>query len=106
MKTALSIITKKRLGVLIVRKKNITTGILTDGDIKRINQKVTDFKNIKIKLLMKKNPISVEKETLAAKALEIMNTNKITSLCIHRGSNKKKTVGILHIHNILNANIS
>ena len=61
---------------------------------------------MEIKLLMKKNPLSIDKDMLAAKALEIMNTNKITSLCVHNRNKKKKTIGIIHIHNILNANIS
>ena len=55
---------------------------------------------------MKKNPISIDKDTLAAQALSIMNTKKITSLCIHKGSQKNKSVGIIHIHNILKANIN
>ena len=50
--------------------------------------------------------ISIEKDTLAAKALEIMNTNRITSLCVHNGKRKNITIGVIHIHNILNANIS
>ena len=106
MKDALSIISSKGLGVLLIREKNLTKGILVDGDIKRITKKKTNFQNLKIKSVMKKNPLSIEKDTLAAKALEIMNTNRITSLCVHKGNNKKKTIGIIHIHNILNANIS
>ena len=106
MKNALNIISKKGLGVLFVRKNNFTTGIITDGDIKRISQKNFDFQKIKISSVMKKNPISIEKDTLAAKALEIMNTNRITSLCVHNGKQKNLTIGILHIHNILSANIS
>ena len=106
MKNALNIISKKGLGVLIVRKNKFTTGILTDGDIKRISQKNFDFQKVKISAVMKKNPISIEKDTLAAKALEIMNTNRITSLCVHNGKQKNITIGILHIHNILKANIS
>ena len=106
MKNALNIISKKGLGVLIVRKNKFTTGILTDGDIKRISQKNFDFQKVKISTVMKKNPISIEKDTLAAKALEIMNTNRITSLCVHNGKRKNRTIGIIHIHNILNANIS
>ena len=106
MEKALKEISKKGLGVLFVRKKNTTTGILTDGDIKRISQKTLNFKKIKIKSVMKKNPLSVEKDTLAAKALEIMNTNRITSLCVHKNKQKKRTIGIVHIHNILNANIN
>ena len=68
MEKALNEISKKGLGVLFVRNKNITTGILTDGDIKRISQKALNFKKIKIKSVMKKNPLSVEKDTLAVKA--------------------------------------
>ena len=54
---------------------------------------------------MTKNPISVNKDILAAKALSIMN-NKITSLCVHDIKNKSKTIGIVHVHNILQSNIS
>ena len=106
MKDALRIITKKGLGVLLIRKRNITTGILTDGDLKRLNQKFENFQKLKIKKVMKKNPISVDNNTLAAQALSIMNAKKITCLCIHKGNRKNKTIGIIHIHNILKANIS
>ena len=55
---------------------------------------------------MTKNPVSIDKNDLAAKALNLMNSKKITSLCVYDKKNKSKTVGILHIHNILDANIS
>jgi len=107
MKVALKILTKKKLGVLIVKNnRNITSGILTDGDLKRLSEKLQNLNNLKIKKVMKKNPLSIEANTLAAKALSIMNTKKITSLCVHKGDQKKKTIGIIHIHNILKANIS
>ena len=44
-------------------------------------------------------------ESFAAQALSIMNGKKITSLCVHSGNKKNKTIGIIHIHNILDANI-
>ena len=106
MKDALSIITKKGLGVLLIKKRNLTIGILTDGDLKRLNRKFENFHKLKIKTVMKKNPVSVDKNTLAAQALSIMNSKKITSLCVHKENRKDKTVGIIHIHNILRANIS
>jgi len=106
MKDALKVISKKNLGVLIIKKGNVTTGILTDGDIKRLNQKFENFQKIKISKLMKRKPISINQDTLAAQALSIMNTNKITCLCVHKGNKKNKTIGIIHIHNILKANIS
>ncbi len=55
---------------------------------------------------MTKNPISINKDVLAAKALSVMNTKKITSLCVHSNKNKHKTIGIVHIHHILQFNIS
>ncbi len=54
---------------------------------------------------MTKNPISVNQDILCEKALEIMNTNKITSLCVHKKNNKLKTIGIVHVHTILDAKI-
>ena len=49
--------------------------------------------------------LSIEKNTLAVEALNIMNINKITGLCVHYKKNSKKTIGFFHIHNILEANI-
>ena len=106
MKKALGIITKKKLGLLIAISKNKqTTGIITDGQIRRSVQRKTNLKDLKVRDIMTKNPVSVDKETLAVKALSIMSEKKITSLCVHKNFNKKKTIGILHIHHILNANI-
>ena len=103
---ALEIINLKKLGTVITRnKKNLTTGILTDGDIKRLVHQFDDIKKLRIKNIIKKGPISVEKELLAAKALQIMNDKKITSLCVHSKTKKNKTIGLIHIHNILDANI-
>ena len=107
MKKAIDIITNKELGVLIIKKKNgDTVGIITDGDFKRIAQKHPNFENLELKKIMKKNPITVNKDTLAASALSIMNTKKITSLCVHDGKNYKKTIGLVHMHDILKSNIS
>ena len=106
MKKALNLITKKKLGVLIAKNsRGKTTGIITDGQIRRASQNNKNIQNLSVKKVMTKNPISVEKELLAAKALSIMNNRKITSLCIHNGNKKNKTLGIIHIHNILEANI-
>tara|TARA_Y100000389_G_scaffold199026_1_gene236630 strand:- start:1068 stop:2039 length:972 start_codon:yes stop_codon:yes gene_type:complete len=102
MRKAFNIITKKNLGTLIViNNKNQTTGIITDGQIRRKTQKIDNIFNKKVKDIMTKNPISVSKDTLILKALSIMNSKKITSLCVVNSFNKNKTVGIIHIHNIL-----
>ena len=106
MKNALKIITQKKLGTLIVRNKiGNTTGIITDGQIRRISQKNNSLHSLKVKKVMTKNPIKIDKEMLTMKALSIMNDKKITSLCVYRSPNKKRTIGIVHIHNILGNNI-
>jgi len=106
MQEALKIISSKKLGTLIVQNnRKITTGIITDGQIRRFNEKNNNLKNLTVKKVMTLNPISINKDELAEKALSIMNIKQITSLCIHNKNNKKKTIGILHIHNILQSNI-
>jgi len=106
MRVALKIITLKKLGTLIVRnKQGKTTGIITDGQIRRVIQKNDDLHNLKVKNVMTKNPIKINKDTLAIKALSIMNEKRITSLCVYSLQNKNKTIGIIHIHNILEVGI-
>ena len=107
MPKALKILSDKKLGILIVRdKKNKTLGIITDGQIRRFNEKDKDLKSLKVRDIMTKSPISINKNQLAAKALSLMNSKKITSLCVFENKNKSKTVGVIHIHNILESNIS
>ena len=106
MKKAFQIISKKKLGTLIVQnnKKN-TTGIITDGQIRRLNTTNNSLQDLTVKKVMTPNPISIEKDMLAEKALSLMNAKKITSLCVHSKKNKNKTIGILHIHNVLQSSI-
>ena len=106
MKKALQIISKKKLGIIIVQnKKKITVGIITDGQIRRFNERSTNLQNLTVKKVMTKNPISISKDALAEKALSIMNNKKITSLCVKDSLKKNKIIGIIHIHNILANNI-
>tara|TARA_B100000674_G_scaffold111688_1_gene82975 strand:- start:1543 stop:2511 length:969 start_codon:yes stop_codon:yes gene_type:complete len=107
MKKGLYILSEKQLGILIVRNsKKKTVGIITDGQIRRYNEKNFNLHVKKAYEIMTKNPVSVDKNILAAKALSIMNNKKITSLCVHEKKNKIKTIGVIHVHNILQSNIS
>jgi arabinose-5-phosphate isomerase len=107
MKSAIKILSNKKLGVLIVQnKQKKTIGVITDGQIRRFNQTKSNISSLKVVNVMTKNPITIDKNALAAKALTLMNNKKITSLCVYDKKNKFKTVGVLHIHNILESNIS
>ena len=55
---------------------------------------------------MTKNPLTVERDTLAASALATMNSKKITSLCVHKNKKIKRTIGVIHMHDILKSNIN
>ena len=108
LKDALRVLSSKNLGFLLVRdKKTLTTlGLISDGDIRRFSQKNQNLHNISVKEIMTKNPIGIDKNELAVKALSLMADKRITSLCVYNKKNKLRTIGILHIHNILQSNIS
>ena len=107
MKKALKILSDKKLGFLIIRnQQRKTKGIITDGQIRRFNQKNSNLHSMNVGKIMTKNPISIDKNELAVKALALMNNKKITSLCVNDKKNKFKTIGVIHIHNILQSNIS
>ena len=107
MSKALKILNEKKLGILIIRNKiRKTIGIITDGQIRRFSQKNLNFQKLPVKKIMTKKPISIDKNELAARALSLMNSKKITSLVVYNKNKPLVTVGVLHIHTILQSNIS
>ena len=103
---AIKIITSKKLGVLIAKNSSgLTSGILTDGDIRKLRMNNQNLEKTLIKDVMTKKPVSIVHDTLAVKALRIMNEKKITSLCVHKKKNIHKTIGLVHIHSLLDSNI-
>ena len=107
MHKALKILSQKKLGILIVQNRyKKTIGIITDGQIRRFSQKIPEFQSLPVKKIMTKKPISIDKNELAAKALALMNNNKITSLIVNSKKNPHKTIGVVHVHTILQSNIT
>ena len=103
----LKILTEKKLGILIViNKKREILGIITDGQIRRFNQIKKNFHNFLVKDVMTKKPINIDKNEFATKALSIMNNKKITSLIVVNKNRPLKAIGVVHIHTILQSNIS
>ena len=102
MSQALKILNLKKLGfIVITNNQGINKGIFTDGDLKRLVQKKKKINDLKIKLFMTKNPFSVEENMLASDVLKKLNKKKITSACVFKKNNKRKTIGVLHIHNLI-----
>ncbi len=98
-------ITSKRLGsTCVVNGKGILTGIITDGDLRRLLEKTLEIKNFKAKDLMTRNPKVMKQSYLASFALQQMENFKITSLII--ADDDGKPIGIIHLHDLINLGLS
>ena len=95
-------ISSKRLGATAVIKNDLLTGIITDGDIRRMLEKYQDFKNLTASDIMSPNPKTIGSDTLVVDALGIMRKNNITQLLVVDGT---KYVGVIHLHDILREGI-
>jgi len=102
---AIKVINSKKLGVVIIKEKSVVKGILTDGDARRSINKLS--KSDKVKDLMTRSPLYISENSLASKALALMNQRKVTSLLVSEAkkSNKSKfsfkLKGLVHIHSLL-----
>ncbi|NQT79355.1 MAG: KpsF/GutQ family sugar-phosphate isomerase [Candidatus Aminicenantes bacterium] len=100
MKDVLEEMTRKKLGMTcVVDSDQKLVGIITDGDLRRIIQKhKKNFLQKTARDCMTPNPITINKDDLATKGLNIMEENKITSLIIK--SKKGEIEGIIHLHDL------
>lgn len=99
------LISKKRLGcALVVNNDNKLTGLITDGDIRRIMLRYPDVSVLKTQTVMTKNPKTIKGEDMATKALAIMEKYSITSLAVCDKENNP--IGIIHIHDLLKAGVA
>jgi len=98
---AVKVINSKKLGMVLVTKKRKLSSIVTDGDCRRGLGRYS--KKDKIEKIATRNPLKIDEDTTAHKALSIMNQKKITSLVVSSKSGKIK--GICHIHNLLSHGI-
>lgn len=104
LKEALAEMTAKGFGMTtIVNDKEQLIGIFTDGDLRRCVDKNLDINNLSIGEVMTSSPRTVNKQVLAAEALNIMESYKITALVVE--NNKQAPVGVLHMHDLLRAGI-
>ncbi len=103
LKDALKIMNQKKLGIIVILKNRFIRGLLTDGDLRR---EIKNYSNIdKLDKFATKNPLVVNENMPASKALAIMNEKKITSLLVvsEKDFKKKDKIlkGIIHIHFLL-----
>ncbi|MBU4289426.1 MAG: KpsF/GutQ family sugar-phosphate isomerase [Proteobacteria bacterium] len=100
MEVAIDEINRLELGTtLVITEDKILTGIITDGDIRRIIAKKKNILELTVEDVMTKNPRTVGPDSPAYDALNMMEHYQITVLPITNSIGKVK--GILHLHDIL-----
>jgi len=93
-------ITSKRLGTTtVVNKQGVLTGIITDGDLRRLLERTLDIKGLKAIDVMTKNPKVMKSDYLASFALQQMENFNITSIVVV--DSEQKPVGIVHLHDLI-----
>jgi arabinose-5-phosphate isomerase len=92
-------ISAKRLGATaVLNKNNKLTGVITDGDLRRMLNKHKNVNGIKAKDIMSKNPKTIDHDEYAVNALNVMQDKNITQIIVVKN---KKVAGFVHIHDLL-----
>lgn len=96
-------ITGKRMGVALVVESDILIGIFTDGDLRRLVQEDAGFFNRSTGEVMNKSPKTIHPGAILDAALAVMEKHSITVLAVV--DEKKRPVGIIHLHDILKSKL-
>ncbi len=102
IKEAIHEISSKRLGATAVVDGDQLLGIVTDGDVRRMLEKETDWSAIQVIDMMNRTPKTIDSEAYATEALAIMQSLNITQLVVLAN---KKAVGFVHLHDLLKEGI-
>jgi len=95
-------ISEKMLGVTAVIENDKIIGIITDGDIRRMLKDHQEIKGLKAKDIMSADPKTIEQDTLAVEALDVLEKNQISQLlAVENG----KYAGVVHLHNLIREGI-
>ncbi len=96
--------TSKRLGATcVVSAAGVLSGIITDGDLRRLLQRTTTVGQMRAADVMSRNPKTIGRTMLAAAALEQMENFKITQFVVTDEANHP--VGMVHLHDLVKAGI-
>jgi arabinose-5-phosphate isomerase len=101
---AIVVMTSKRLGATcVVNASGVLTGIITDGDLRRLLQRTTTVGQMKAVDVMTRNPKTIRTSILAATALEQMEHYKITQFVVV--DEAQRPVGMVHLHDLVKTGI-
>jgi arabinose-5-phosphate isomerase len=97
-------VTSKGLGMTaIVDESMRVLGVFTDGDLRRALDRAADLHTTRMDQVMTQKAKSVRPNMLAAEAVHLMETHRITSLVVLDAD--EKIVGALNVHDLLRAGV-
>lgn len=103
IKEVIIAISSSKHGITAVVNQGKITGVITDGDLRRMLMQNSDFENIKAKDIMSKNPKTIEKSALAKEAMQVLKQNNIGQLLVVEN---QEYIGIIDIHKLLDEGIN
>lgn len=102
IKEVIIAISSSKHGITVVTENENITGVITDGDLRRMLYERENISGFFAKDVMSKNPKTIEKNALAKEAMLILRENSIGQLIVtHRG----KYFGIIDLHKLLDEGI-
>jgi len=97
-------VTSKGLGMTaVVDADRHVLGVFTDGDLRRALDNGVDLHSTRMQQVMSRLPKTVRPGTLAAEAVHLMETHRITSLIVV--DDALAIVGALNVHDLLRAGV-
>jgi arabinose-5-phosphate isomerase len=89
----------KKLGMTcVVDEEHRLVGIVTDGDLRRWMLRAPEFLRLTAADVMTRNPVTVQRDTLAAEALHVLEHRKITSVVVV--DDARRVQGVVHLHDL------
>ena len=97
---------RKGLGMTtIVDAEDHVLGVFTDGDLRRALDREVDVHRTRMREVMTGGGKVAEPRMLAAEAVHLMETHRITSLPVVSADAERKLVGALNVHDLLRAGV-
>jgi arabinose-5-phosphate isomerase len=99
MRDAIAVMSRKKLGMTcVVRPDGVLIGVITDGDLRRILGAGQNLLAMTVDDAMGRTPVTIGRGELAASALSVLESRKITSLIVV--DDARRVAGVLHIHDL------
>lgn len=104
VRDALFQLTAKRMGMTaIVDPQNRVSGIFTDGDLRRVLERVGDFRDLPITQVMTKGPRTIGPDQLAVEAVELMERHRINQMLVVGAEGE--LIGALNMHDLFSKKV-